>query len=549
MRKRLIITNALMVFFALLLLLIASFITIVTLNNNNSKDKLNNYLSIACEIFDGHNDDETARIISQADDNLRITIIDFDGHVIIDTSVTEELESHLNRPEIKDLGTSYVRYSSTLEIKMMYLATIDDGYYVRVAIPLTSINSIVNLFLLAGIISFVAILFLFILLSTSLSKKTLAPLNQVINQLGSIANTKNYYGIDSIETMVDEINEIKFQINEKIVTIKNEKDKLDYIINNMDQGIIVIQDSRQVLLINDFAAKILNFSKEDVINKNYLYLIRKIDIQERIEATFLKQEAKNIDLIINGRTYAVRFNLVENSWLGMGVVLTIIDVTEQKNMEKIKREFFANASHELKSPLTTIIGYQQMISEGIVNEEMTIKEATNKTIKEATRMNKIIIEMLELSKLESNISSKLEVVNLSKMINEIVEAHHKYLLEKNITVKLNLAETKVTMNYNHASELLRNLIDNAIKYNKIDGHIDISLLPQKLIISDTGIGITEEDQQRVFERFYRVDKGKSKEMGGTGLGLAIVKHVCSLYGYKIILQSEINKGTIIEIDF
>lgn len=549
MRRRLIISNALMVFFALLLLLAASLITIVTINNNSSKEELNNYLNITCEVFNGDNYDETARIITKSNQNLRVTIIDFDGNVIIDTSVSEELESHLDRPEIKDLGTPYLRYSSTLKMQMLYLATIDDGFYVRVAIPLHSINSIVNLYSLIGLASFVIIMLLSIMISTSISKKTLEPLNQVINQLGSIVNTKNYYGIDSIETLIEEINDIKMQINEKIVTIKNEKDKLDYIINNMNQGIIVINDHKNVILINDFAMDILNFSQEEVINKNYLYLIRKTEIQEKIEAAFLRQEVKNIDFNINGRTYVVRFNLTQNSWLGTGVVLTIIDVTEQKNIERIKREFFANASHELKSPLTTIIGYQQMISEGIVTDEVAIKEATTKTIKEATRMNRIIVEMLELSKLESNFHPKLESVAINKIINEIIEDYQKLLLEKNISLKVNLDDVNLTMDYNHAFEMIRNLIDNAIKYNNNRGELEILLTPQKLTITDTGIGIALEDQLKIFERFYRVDKGKSKEMGGTGLGLAIVKHICSLYDFKINLQSEIDKGTTIEIIF
>jgi two-component system phosphate regulon sensor histidine kinase PhoR len=180
---------------------------------------------------------------------------------------------------------------------------------------------------------------------------------------------------------------------------------------------------------------------------------------------------------------------------------------------------------------------------------MAIKEATNKTIKEATRMNRIIIEMLELSKLESNAHPKLESVAINKIINEIIEEHHKLLTEKSISLKLNLDSVNLTMDYNHAFEMIRNLIDNAIKYNKVNGELEISLTLQKLTITDTGIGIALDDQLRVFERFYRVDKGKSKEMGGTGLGLAIVKHICNLYNFKINLQSEIDRGTTIEIIF
>lgn len=158
-----------------------------------------------------------------------------------------------------------------------------------------------------------------------------------------------------------------------------------------------------MILINAYIANILNFKQEDVVNKNYLYLIRNQEIQAAIEAAFANQKVKAVDLALHGRIYLLSFNLIENSWLGRGVVVGVLDVTEQRNVEKIKREFFANASHELKSPLTSILGYQQMILEGIIDDEQAVKEATAKTIKEASRMNQIIIEMLELSKLESGI--------------------------------------------------------------------------------------------------------------------------------------------------
>lgn len=549
MRKKLIINNAFLVFFSLLLLFFASLIAIVAINNNNSKTEVQGYLHIACEVFDGENATQTATTMSKANSDIRITIIDLLGNVIIDTSDVEEFESHLDRPEIQNLGEAFMRYSKTLEIQMLYVAQLDDGYFVRVAIPLHSINTIVNWYSLIGLLSLAVILGLSILLSTSLSKRTLAPINQVIGQLGSIVNTKNYYGIDSVETLIEEINSIKAEINTKMMAIKQEKDKLDYIINDMKQGLIVISEERNMILINAYIANILNFKQEDVVNKNYLYLIRNQEIQAAIEAAFANQKVKAVDLALHGRIYLLSFNLIENSWLGRGVVVGVLDVTEQRNVEKIKREFFANASHELKSPLTSILGYQQMILEGIIDDEQAVKEATAKTIKEASRMNQIIIEMLELSKLESGIQFVDEDVFLTGIVKEAIEQYQQELTRKQITVHLDLAEVTKRINHTLAVELIRNLIDNAMKYNKTKGLITITLDTKKLVIHDTGVGIPEADLSRVFERFYRVDKAKSKEQGGTGLGLAIVKHICNLYGYQINLQSVVDQQTTITIHF
>ena len=247
------------------------------------------------------------------------------------------------------------------------------------------------------------------------------------------------------------------------------------------------------MLINAYIANILNFKQEDVIDKNYLYLIRNQEIQAAIEAAFANQKVKVVDLVLQGRIYLLSFNLIENSWIGRGVVVSVLDVTEQRKVEKVKREFFANASHELNSQLTSILGYQQMILEGIIADEHAVKDATDKTIKEAMRMDQIIIEMLELSKLESGIQFVDEDVFLPKIVEEIIEQYHQELARKEITVHLDLAEVTKHINRTLAIELIRNLIDNAIKYNKIKGMITITLNEQKLVIRDTGLGIPEAD--------------------------------------------------------
>ena len=244
--------------------------------------------------------------------------------------------------------------------------------------------------------------------------------------------------------------------------------------------------------------------------------------------------------------------MLKTSWsnaTNSHVALLMVDVTLQENMNSLKREFFANASHELKSPLTSIIGYQQLIQQGILTTNEEIQDATLRTIKEAQRMNKLIIEMLDLSRLENNVQTILEDVNVSKVINDCLLELKPSIENKNIEVITNLNELNLVTSQSDLYKLIKNLVDNAIVYNDKNGKLLIELKKNKLTISDTGVGISKEDLEHIFDRFYRVDKARSKESSGTGLGLSIVKHICLLYGYKINVVSKIGKGTTFTILF
>jgi two-component system phosphate regulon sensor histidine kinase PhoR len=227
----------------------------------------------------------------------------------------------------------------------------------------------------------------------------------------------------------------------------------------------------------------------------------------------------------------------------------LYDVTDIKRLEKMKLDFFANASHELKSPLTTIIGYQQLIQNGILVEKEEIADATIKTVKEASRMNQIISEMLELAKLESDKKEDKNVLSISHVTDEILLSYNILLENKNITLVKDYNDFDVSIASNDLYHLIRNLIDNAVKYNKANGKIKITISDNTFVIEDTGIGISKEDQERIFERFYRVDKARSKENGGTGLGLSIVKHICINNNIKIEVSSALNEGTCFKLTF
>ena len=281
-----------------------------------------------------------------------------------------------------------------------------------------------------------------------------------------------------------------------------------------------------------------------VINNDYSYLFSG-ELVKIIDNVFTNNKEERYLYVFKNETYLFNISIFDNEEFDFSISLVAMNITSEKKIEKMKEDFFANASHELKSPLTSIIGYQQMIKEGIITDEEEIESATSKTIKEAKRMNQIIIEMLELSKLETQIKLEKENVFLHQICQEVLNSYSHLIEEKNIKVETKYSDLSLFINKEDLYELVKNLIENAIKYNKKEGKIIVLINKQNksLIIEDSGIGISEEDQTRVFERFYRVDKAKSKEMGGTGLGLAIVKHICINNNIKIFLESKLNKGT------
>ena len=261
---------------------------------------------------------------------------------------------------------------------------------------------------------------------------------------------------------------------------------------------------------------------------------------------------KNSDYLISNGEKAIRKSIIPiiriTSKNKNGISILFYDITDQYQLQKAKQDFFANASHELKSPLTSIIGYQQMIVEGIADDRELIKNYSSKTLKEANRMNSIIIDMLNLASIEQNYNKNDEKINLKKLLLEIIDSLESKIALKNIKITYSLKEEYIYADATLLDELFRNLIDNAIKYNKENGTINITLKKKVFIVSDTGIGIPLMYQSRIFERFFRVDKGRSKASGGTGLGLAIVKHICDIYNYKISLKSIEDEGTSIKID-
>lgn len=547
MKKRLIISNILVVFFSMIALLFISCFIVSESNFKRTSSQIKSYLNIACNIYDGTNQEELTSYFSNNKD-IRITIIDKTGKVIFDTEKNTE-ENHLSRQEITSLGQVTCRYSTTLNISMYYVAAEDSNTYIRIALPENSVNSIVQQLLIYGTLTLAIICVLTIFISINIINQSMEPLKQEIKKLSTIVGEDIPVNDSDIDFLSHQIDDVQFLINQKIYNIQEEKDKTIAIIDNLNQGFILLDDELNTILINKIAKKLLAYNNE----KNYLYYIRSLQIQNAINNTLKEHKAHEEQIIQDNKAFIYQISPLqyqENGKNKNGVSILFYDITDQYQLQKAKQDFFANASHELKSPLTTIIGYQQMISEGIIDTNEEIIDASKRTLHEAKRMNQMVIDMLELSSLESEKIINNEVNNLKEVTQNIINSYTLKLEDKHINLTTSLNDLNVKIPQKDLIHLISNLIDNAIKYNIEKGNIDININKDdnSFIIKDTGIGISKDNQERVFERFYQVDKNRASDQG-TGLGLSIVKHICLKYDIKLKLNSELNKGTSITLVF
>ena len=542
MRKKIILINALTTFFSLIILLITSGFLIYIRNLNNYENAAKNYLSLTCSIFNGTNVNQTYEAVKDTESNIRLTIIDLDGNVVFDSENSEVDENHLGRPEVINLNTVVNRYSKTENKDMLYIADIDDGYYIRISLDMGDVNKLLYWFIIFGFSVTLIVETIVVSLSLYFTKKGLAPINKNLAKLGYLVKkdiNDEEFSIDTLPSIIDELSQL---IDNQIEKIKSQKDDMVSVLNLLNQGVIALDSKGDIFFINNEARKIFNVG-ENFSDSNYLYLIRDIELQKTIENSLKKHSTQLFNFEINKRTINICITPITENWLNGGLIISLNDITKEENLKQVKKDFFDNASHELKSPITSIIGYSQLVSSGIVNDNKEIIEYNKKIYKEASRMNSILYDMLNIAELEQGYPVKKEDVNLKKLVLEILDAYKTKIEAKNIHLDLQIDDVKINSDIRLIDEMLRNLIDNAIKYNKENGKITINLTGKLFLISDTGIGIKKENQSRIFERFFMEDKARSKENGGTGLGLAIVKHIIETLGYKIEVISKVNVGT------
>ncbi|MDD6644979.1 MAG: ATP-binding protein [Oscillospiraceae bacterium] len=486
--------------------------------------------------------------INIADDE-RITWIDSDGSVKFDTDATADtMENHLDREEIKDAMNNgegeTVRYSSTLSERTMYYAKLlPDKTVIRVSTNQYSVWILLfNMFQPLAIVMILALVLSYVIAFFA-SKKIVMPINQL--DLENINTVETY---EEITPLVRKISHQNRVIREQIKELKQTQAEFNTITNNMKEGLLIVDLQGKILSHNKSAEKLLGVSSprgeylEDLgVDNSFLK-----DISLAIHGTHMSEV-----IPFGDRYLSVYCNPVVLEDKVKGAVAVILDVTEKHQREVLRREFSANVSHELKTPLTAILASAEILRNENTPKETVTHFAGNIT-KEANRLITLVNDIIKLSKLDDkSIVMETQEVDLYKIAKDVEDTLDPIASSNNVTLKLYGEKTMLKGVPTVLSEIVYNLVDNAVKYNRAGGSVTVTVAPvdgkATLIVEDTGIGISKEDKSRVFERFYRVDKSHSKEIGGTGLGLSIVKHGVEYHKGTLSVESELGKGTRITV--
>lgn len=481
----------------------------------------------------------------------RITLISADGTVIFDNQIdAASLDNHAEREEIKqamETGSGMsTRYSKTLTEKTVYYALkLSDNNILRVSTDqytvVTILLGMVQPLLIVLIIAFV----LTIILSSRVSKAIIKPINEL--DLDCPENNETY---EELTPLLKKISIQKQIITKQLSEAHQKQEEFNLITENMNEGFLVIDKNTNILTYNSAALKLLGVESTEL--KPVLSVCREKNFRDAVDLVLSGEKSVNM-MERFGRTYRIIANPVFENDSVIGAVIIIIDVTEIEKGDEMRREFTANVSHELKTPLTSISGFAELMKNGNVAGE-TVVDFSKSIYCEAQRLISLVNDIIKISELdEGNFLAENERVDLYDLAGEIIERLKSEAAKKNISFSLIGSQAEVLGVPKILDEMLYNICDNAVKYNKENGTVDIIINQTdkkvNVIVRDTGIGIPQEHQQRVFERFYRVDKSHSKKVGGTGLGLAIVKHGAIYHNAEIKLESEENKGTTITLTF
>lgn len=485
------------------------------------------------------------KIAAENGSNVRITLIDKDGIVLFDNQAeAKTLENHAMRQEIMEavaVGAGEAeRFSDTLDKTTYYYAVrLEDGKILRLARTIDSIyKSVLQMLpIMGGIVIVVA--FLASIVARKVTFNLIKPLDQV--NLDEPLDNETY---DELAPFLTRIAKQKRQLSKNLKKLRGKQEELTIITNNMNEGLVLLNGQQNVLYINESAAKIFGFSAKEVIGRNILTVDRAQEVQDLLQK--VSQAGKGEGLYEKDGHF---YQLSGSSVNGSGSVILIYDVTEKMTAEKLRREFSANVSHELKTPLQSILGYAEIMKNGLVKDEDK-QRFLERIHAEAGNMIELIQNIMELSRLDENKTlDEFEDVDLLKLAQSVTLRLKHKAQTKGVTLNVSGSSACVCGVQSILSEVLYNLVDNSIKYNKDNGKVDVKVQDGSeevtVSVSDTGIGIGAADRERVFERFYRADKSHSKEIGGTGLGLSIVKHGVLFHKGRVELESEPGVGTTI----
>jgi len=489
--------------------------------------------------------DKYANEVKLINDRIRVTVIDTDGVVRYDSFTdADDMDNHFERPEViqavKTGRGEARRYSESLGDETYYYAIkLNDGYILRVS---ENTDIIYRLFMRASASMAVIILACFLVTNVITGKMT----DRLIEPINKIDLENDIYSsYDELAPFVHKIQTQKGEIVRQMRDIETRANTLTSIMQNMREGLVLIDNKGIVVSVNN-SAKAIFAVGDNIVGRNFYSLSRNHNITERI-AGALNGKFNDIDHILANKTYNISFSPVK----GGGAIILCFDITEQRERENLRREFTANVSHELKTPLTTIMGYSELMEIGMVRQGDE-RELAGKIKNEAKRLLSLIEDIINLSEIEeSGSEAEKKDVDLEQVALEVERTLSAHAHNSGVKLKLDTQKVIVNGSAHMLYEIIYNLADNAIKYNKENGEVLIKVEKAddkaRIIVSDNGSGIPGADRDRVFERFYRVDKSRSRAKGGTGLGLSIVKHAVNFHNGTIEMDSHEGKGTTITI--
>ena len=529
---------------------IASMFIYYSVYVDRSNKDLSNIVIAMGETLNKIDDDENyLDDVARKKRDFRITLIKEDGDVVYDSSQDAKfLPTHKDRPEVikaqKNGFAKIERYSNTLSKDLYYVSLrLEDGNILRVSREMDNLLGAFRKVFPIDILMSLLVFAIATVVSRRLTKKTFEPLNNLNEDLLTIDTDM----FPEISPFINKINKQNMTIKDNYREISRERDTIETILKNMKESLIIIDENKNLLSVNNSARELFN-SKRDLIGENILNLIRDDDLLKLIDDALMGSSVESITNI-GDREFKFYVNPVFEDKKVRGVVILFIDETEEIRALRLREEFSSNVSHELKTPLTSICGFSELLVNGMVDDAN--KEEFYKLIyDDSKRLLNLIEDIMKISGLETEETFSREEIKLKELIKDILRSQRNLIDEKNIAVSLE-GDGLVFENKTMMWELFANIINNGLKYNKDGGKLDIKISEDEknyeVSIVDTGIGIPSKDLARIFERFYRVDKSRSRKIGGTGLGLSIVKHVLQSIDGKLEISSKLGMGTSFKV--
>lgn len=485
-------------------------------------------------------------------EHFRITWIAANGDVLYDSvSSSDRMDNHMERVEIQQaLNTGSgesSRYSSTLMRRYLYSAQrLSDGTVLRLSITHNSVFVLLVGMLQPILIVMAVALILSFVLANGLSKKIVEPLNRL-----NLDEPLNNDGYDELTPLLRRIHSQQQQLSAQKNSLAQKQNEFDTIVGQLEEGMILLDKNGKIITANQAALRLLDAKNKPLHGFDLLSVNRNLQLQEAVQEAIQSENAVR-KTVIHGKTIQIQAASIRGQNEITGVAVVLFDITQAEQAEQRRREFTANVSHELKTPLQSISGYSELLKCGMVSPE-DVQPFAGRIYSEAQRLISLVEDIINLSHLDAGTGYERKEFDLYELAQKVMESRSALAEENGILVTLEGNPTTLNGIPELANDILCNLCDNAIKYNRPNGAVILKISDNQnavvLTVKDTGIGIPEEDLDRIFERFYRVDKSRSKEVGGTGLGLSIVKHAAQLMNAGIDVDSKVGKGTVITVSF